>query len=158
MQASPVYDQGNAQQATVGPTGNFRSSRSPTIALDSGIEVPAETRPRSNPPVYQGNAHQVFDQKMSPTRKRKRRQFSPSEKERIKYVRKIGACCECKLKKCKCTHVAIPSPDGASPHTSDSDFHEPFTPESDHMPGAGFSQDAAVKDYSFEDLLNFDLV
>ncbi|KAL8769633.1 MAG: hypothetical protein Q9209_004430 [Squamulea sp. 1 TL-2023] len=32
---------------------------------------------------------------------RKRRQFSPSEKERIKYVRKIGACQECKMKKCK---------------------------------------------------------
>ncbi|KAL9027181.1 MAG: hypothetical protein Q9180_007367, partial [Flavoplaca navasiana] len=51
--------------------------------------------------IPQADAQQVFDQKMAPTRKRKRRQFSPSEKEHIKKVRQLGACPECRLKKCK---------------------------------------------------------
>ncbi|KAL8645906.1 MAG: hypothetical protein Q9226_007089 [Calogaya cf. arnoldii] len=56
----------------------------------------------------------------------------------------------------------MPSLDGASPHTPDSDVHEPLTPEADHAAGIDFSQDAAVKDFFFEDMLfedmpNFDV-
>lgn len=57
----------------------------------------------------------------------------------------------------KCTHVAISSPGGGSPYTPGSDVHEPITPGSDHMFGMDFSQDAGVKEYGFEDMVNSDL-
>ncbi|KAI4232108.1 MAG: hypothetical protein LQ349_005201 [Xanthoria aureola] len=156
IQASPVYHPGNTQQAMEGSAGKSQSNPSPTIALDPGTEMPAGTRPGVSLSQHQGNAHHVFDQKMLPTRKRKRRQFSPSEKEHIKNVRRVGACSDCKLKKCKCIH-AVPSLDRANPQTPDSDVHEPITPESDPLAVPNFSQEAAVLDVSFDNKETLDL-
>ncbi|KAL8912779.1 MAG: hypothetical protein Q9172_007444 [Xanthocarpia lactea] len=109
--------------------------------------MPADAKSRSIEPVTSGNANQVFDQKMKLKFKRKRRKFSPSEREHIKNVRKVGACDECKQKKRKCTHVMIRDPSQAGSNSPDSDVLGPITPESAHMPEV---------DFSFEDMLNFD--
>ncbi|KAL8720286.1 MAG: hypothetical protein Q9225_002824 [Loekoesia sp. 1 TL-2023] len=65
---------------------------------------------------------------MAPTPKRKRRTFSDTEKERIKHVRRHGACLECKAKKRKCTHVPY-SQNNRHPQTPDSEDSELLTPE-----------------------------
>ncbi|KAL8787083.1 MAG: hypothetical protein Q9213_002425 [Squamulea squamosa] len=129
------------------------SSEMPTIAIDDGTVLPTVPDLTSCGHTNQGNASHVFDKTMAPTRKRKRRQFSDSERERIKYVRKMGACQECKLKKCKCTHVPVDQP---SPRTPDSDGNEPTTPTPGHMIGTELSPFADVRECSFEGLLDFD--
>lgn len=78
------------------------------------------------------SSQQSFDRNMSPTTKRKRRTFAEYEKERIRLVRKRGACLECKVKKRKCSHVSDEMDDGASPSTQ-SDGSDPQTPGSDSM-------------------------
>ncbi|KAL8799005.1 MAG: hypothetical protein Q9182_006217 [Xanthomendoza sp. 2 TL-2023] len=95
---------------------------------------------------------------MDPTRKRKRRQFSDAEREHIKHVRKVGACLDCKLKKCKCTHVSRPSPDPPSPLTPDTEDNEAITPESGHMLDLkGLPLAAATEEFSIEEWLNPDI-
>lgn len=76
------------------------------------------------------SSQHTFNRWMDPTPKRKRRKFSDAEKERMKQVRKHGACIECKSKKRKCLHVPILSSDRPSPQSPDTEDNEPVTPDS----------------------------
>ena len=101
MQAVPLYGEGEPLRGIGSPARAVQSSGVSTIALDTDSGMPADAKWRSVEPVISGNANQVFVQKMKPKPKRKRRQFSPTEREHIKNVRKVGACDECKQKKRK---------------------------------------------------------
>ncbi|KAL8876435.1 MAG: hypothetical protein Q9198_005369, partial [Flavoplaca austrocitrina] len=94
IQAIPLQN-GVHSRATEASFRAIQPIRIPMNALTPGNRMLADNH------IPQVDAQQVFDQKMAPTRKRKRRQFSPTEKEHIKRVRKLGACPECRLKKCK---------------------------------------------------------
>ncbi|KAL8904318.1 MAG: hypothetical protein Q9171_007092 [Xanthocarpia ochracea] len=141
--------EGEPLRAIGSPARAVQSSGVSTIALDPDSGMLADAKSRSVEPVISGNAHQVFDQKMKSKPKRKRRQFSPSEKEHIKNVRKVGACDECKQKKRKCTHVTVPDGSQAGSDSPDSDVLGPITPESAHM---------LDMDFSFENMLNLNLL
>ncbi|KAI4180595.1 MAG: hypothetical protein L6R41_007145 [Letrouitia leprolyta] len=80
------------------------------------------------------SSNHIFNMKMDPTPKKKRRTFSDAEKERIKHVRKHGACLECRSKKRKCLHVPVLPNDRPSPQSPDSEDNEPVTPDSLFVP------------------------
>lgn len=93
---------------------------------------------------------------MSPATKRNRRKFSDAEKERIRYVRKRGACYECRIKKRKCFHIPAPADDRPSPST-ESGGSEPDTPGSDvTMNLEDYVQKPVSEGFRFEDWLNND--
>ncbi|KAL8704436.1 MAG: hypothetical protein Q9201_002394 [Fulgogasparrea decipioides] len=101
-------------------------------------------------------SHRLFTLDMVPTGPRTRRRFSDTEKEHIKQVRKLGACGECKVKKCKCTHVAVLH---HSPHSSASEDNGPVTPESQHSfqnMNLAPKIDVGDCDFDFEDMIDFD--
>ncbi|KAL8934974.1 MAG: hypothetical protein Q9216_005644 [Gyalolechia sp. 2 TL-2023] len=104
------------------------------IDLASVFEQPGEVteavvESNDTAPMSMAPSHHTFNMKMHPTSKKKRRTFSDAEKERIKHVRKHGACLECRNKKRKCIHVPVLPNDRPSPQSPDSVDSEPATPD-----------------------------
>lgn len=118
---------------------NDASQMSPITQPRTSSEGPMESIVENPSPLETSN--HTFNKDMSPTHKRKRRTFADSEKERIKHVRKHGACLECKVKKRKCVHVPDATDDRPSPST-ESQGSEPHTPGTD---SAISREDAAQK-------------
>ncbi|KAL8707754.1 MAG: hypothetical protein Q9220_007274 [cf. Caloplaca sp. 1 TL-2023] len=103
--------------------------------------------------TVEGSAMREFDVKTMTLRsKRVKRKYSPAEKERVKNVRRVGACRECREKKRKCEHALSPT----SPlHTPESEDSEPKTPDSDLVPGTPNPfHDAQDPSYDFEDQMD----
>ncbi|KAL8756716.1 MAG: hypothetical protein Q9184_004406 [Pyrenodesmia sp. 2 TL-2023] len=88
---------------------------------------------------------------MSPTTKRKRRTFAEYEKERIRLVRRHGACLECKVKKRKCSHVPDEVDDNPSPSTGSED-NGPYTPGSDSIDE--YTSNHVPQDFDFGEFLS----
>ncbi|KAI4170304.1 MAG: hypothetical protein LQ343_005057 [Gyalolechia ehrenbergii] len=110
-------------RTSTGGDGQVLAFGQPREVLEAVVESDNTT------PIATASSHRTFNMKMDPTLKKKRRTFSDAEKQRIKHVRKHGACIECKSKKRKCHHVPDLPNDGPSPQSPDSEDSEPVTPD-----------------------------